>query len=61
MSAKKKKLHRLSISYLKKGDNTVHNIDYCGYLSEKQAIKNFNLKDDSILWYCIINLDGFTI
>lgn len=58
---KKKKIHRLSISYLRKGDNTVHHIDYSGTLTERQAVKEFKLKDDSILWYSIINLDGFTV
>lgn len=58
---KKKKIHKLSISYLRKGDNTVHDIDYSGTLTERQAVKEFNLKDDSILWFSIINLDGFTV
>ena len=55
------KLHKYSISYLKKGQTQVEHIDYEGYLTKREVIKRYNLNDKGIVWLCIIPLDGFWV
>lgn len=54
-----KPIHQYSISYLRKGDNKMYNIDYAGKESQDEVIKRWNLDGKDILWHSIIVLDNF--